>query len=304
MVSENALIPGFDVSKWQGSNVDFTKAAASGQKFVFIKATEGVGYVDPQFERNWRIAGAAGLIRGAYHFARVSRSESVEEDARAEATWFARTVGTLIPGDLPPVLDIEWDKRASGIKAKDVVAWCHVFLETLEELTGRVPIVYTGVNFWRHKLLKSREFDRYPLWLVQYTSKPRPHKPLVHEDADGNVAWEWKATFWQWSHTGPVAGVGDKVDENFFFGTMKELRSLAGYTEEPSSDGVPEVSAADSVTKPIIVGHDPLPAVKTTEGWFDRLVAFFKQMFPNRRADLVSAKEPPPGGLDAAGGNA
>jgi len=304
-------IPGFDISKWQGSKVDLHKAAASGQKYVFIKASEGIGYTDPQFERNWQLAKDAGLLRGAYHFARVSLSDTIAEDARAEATWFAKVMGPLGEGDLNPVLDIEWDKRADGIKAKDIVEWCKVFLETLEGLTGRVPIIYTGVNYWRYKLLKSRDFDRYPLWLVQYVNLDAPNKPIQEKDKKGNIVWEWPATFWQWSHTKPVAGIGAKIDENRFLGTMEELRALAGYTTEPEvelPEPIPDPAPDESITKPIrVVEPEPeseLPPVKTREGWVDLVVAFFKQMFANKRADLISAKEPPSDGLGASGGNA
>ena len=36
--------------------------------FAFIKATEGIGNVDPQFNRNWRRSKNNDIIRGAYHF--------------------------------------------------------------------------------------------------------------------------------------------------------------------------------------------------------------------------------------------
>ena len=64
-----ATVPGIDVSYWD-SGIDWPKVRATGQRFVFAKATEGDSYADPTFDDNWRGAKTAGLLRGAYHFFR------------------------------------------------------------------------------------------------------------------------------------------------------------------------------------------------------------------------------------------
>ncbi|GAB1403428.1 hypothetical protein MASR1M74_06060 [Lentimicrobium sp.] len=101
-------IYGIDVSHHQGK-INWTEVAEkdiSGKhiSFVFIKATEGVTRQDRHFMHNWKKAGEAGLIRGAYHFFHPSR------DAAAQAENFIKNV-QLQPGDLPPVLDIEVTNR-------------------------------------------------------------------------------------------------------------------------------------------------------------------------------------------------
>lgn len=258
-------INGIDVSKWQGK-VDWDQMASERPdiKFVIVKASEGVGYTDPKFKRNWDEVKRINLVRGAYHFARVSvvgldklkkklsagtitqdefnkrRDAGLRQDAEAEATWFAEQLGELGEGDLPPVLDIEWDKRADGIKAKEIVFWVHAFLDKLEALTGRVPIIYTGVNYWRWKLAKTKTLTRYTLWLVQYTKKPRPGKPIQLPLGSKNPTWRWFERFWQWSHSLPVPGVGKTVDENRFIGSMEELEALA-YIEKPEPVPPPPV---------------------------------------------------------------
>jgi lysozyme len=50
------VIPGIDISGWQ-EGVDWRRAAADGIAFVYVKATEGVGFVDAKF----RAHVAAGL---------------------------------------------------------------------------------------------------------------------------------------------------------------------------------------------------------------------------------------------------
>ncbi|WKL00296.1 GH25 family lysozyme [Paenibacillus amylolyticus] len=60
---------GIDVSRYQG-NIDWAKVKASGMTFVFIKATEGQTYTDPNYQKNVTSALAAGMLVGTYHFFR------------------------------------------------------------------------------------------------------------------------------------------------------------------------------------------------------------------------------------------
>ena len=104
---------GIDTSKYQGK-VNWQAVKQAGYDFAIIKASEGVGYTDPEFRRNWNESRAAGLLVGAYHFARVSKSPTIEDDARKEAEWFASLLGNPA-NTLPPMLDIEWDKHADKV---------------------------------------------------------------------------------------------------------------------------------------------------------------------------------------------
>ena len=58
---------GVDVSAFQGK-IDWHILAGESISFAFIKATEGSGYVDDNFEDNWRKASQTDLKIGAYHF--------------------------------------------------------------------------------------------------------------------------------------------------------------------------------------------------------------------------------------------
>ena len=60
-------VRGVDVSKYQGT-IDFAKIKAAGTTYVFVKATEGITGVDPDYARNVAAARAAGLVVGSYHF--------------------------------------------------------------------------------------------------------------------------------------------------------------------------------------------------------------------------------------------
>src|SRR5437660_10361536 len=56
-----------DVSHHNGA-IDWPAVAGAGIALAFIKATQGVGFVDPTFERNRNAAIAAGILAVPYHF--------------------------------------------------------------------------------------------------------------------------------------------------------------------------------------------------------------------------------------------
>ena len=196
-------IQGLDVARYQG-HINFNAARQGGTHFVFIKATEGKDYIDPQFYENWRRARDAGVARGAYHFMTwCSR-------AADQARWFRR----MVPADadaLPPVLDLEWNNH-SKCKNKhpraDVLEKIRVMLAEMEAHTGKVPIIYTDINFHRD-VLEGEHFDN-PFWLRSTAAEP-------HQRYRGR---DW--LFWQWTQTGTMQGVGVEVDRNAFYGSPDE----------------------------------------------------------------------------------
>jgi hypothetical protein len=73
-------ILGHDVCGHQGS-VDWPGAVANGAKFVDIKATEGTGFINPQFAQQSNCSYGVGMTRGSYHFARPDVSSGATEQA-------------------------------------------------------------------------------------------------------------------------------------------------------------------------------------------------------------------------------
>ena len=92
-------IRGVDVSHHQGE-IDWNKLAEEEISFAYIKATEGSGYKDEQFDKNWSEAQATGLRIGAYHFF------SLDSAGATQAENFCNAV-TAVEGMLPPVVDVE-----------------------------------------------------------------------------------------------------------------------------------------------------------------------------------------------------
>jgi len=197
-----AGVRGIDVSHYQGT-INWGSVAQAGTAFAFIKATQGVSEVDPQFHTNWGGAQAAGLLRGAYHFFQPGA------DPHQQAEWFLSVVETL-PGDLPPVLDVE----ASG-DPSEILSGVQIWLDAVEQATGKAPILYTNPSFWRGLGAAGYGFGRYDLWIAEY-GVTTPKVP------EGWSAW----TFWQFSESGSVSGVGGQVDCDVFQGTLPDLQRL------------------------------------------------------------------------------
>src|SRR5262249_53114715 len=98
-------VRGMDVSGWQG-NVNWSAAWRSGTRFAYVKATEGTGYTNPYFVQQYNGSYNAGMIRGAYHFARPNLSSGA-----TQADYFVGHGGgwSRDGKTLPPMLDIEYN---------------------------------------------------------------------------------------------------------------------------------------------------------------------------------------------------
>ncbi|MDB5473137.1 MAG: glycoside hydrolase family 25 protein [Devosia sp.] len=196
-------IQGIDVARYQG-NIDFRTAFQSGIHFVFMKATEGRDYLDPNFRSNWARAREAGMPRGAYHFMTWCSLAS------EQAAWFIANVPND-PDALPPVLDLEWNNHSSCRNQPgraDALEKIRVMLDAMERHTGKLPIIYTDMNF--HRDILNGEYFPNAFWLRSTAAEP-------HERYS-NRTW----TFWQWTQTGVVPGIRGEVDRNAFYGGRNE----------------------------------------------------------------------------------
>ncbi len=212
-----ADVLGVDTSHWQhpsGQAISWNLLPAQGYKWAVLKATQGLTYTDSSFAADWVAAGNAGLIRGAYDFANPT---SRTADAVAEARHFVAVSGPLrARNTLPPVLDLE---VTNGLSSSQLVAWTKAWLVEAQRLTGRRPIIYTGLYFWTSAMGNSTAFTGYPLWIAAYRSAAPP------------PPGGWPAsTMWQYTSTGKVNGIAGSVDLDRFQGTATALSRLANGT--------------------------------------------------------------------------
>jgi len=198
---------GIDVSHWQNT-IDWAGVAASGKRFVYMKASEGTTLVDATYVSNRAQAKAYGMLVGAYHFARPNRTPG---DAIAEADYFL-AMSQVAAGDLLPVLDLEVNGELSPVELQE---WVKGYLGRIYERTAARGVIYTSPTFWRNSMADTTWFaaNGYrSLWVAHWTSGPAPSMPGGNW---GGTGW----TFWQYSSSGTVAGITGRVDLNRYNGT-------------------------------------------------------------------------------------
>nr|BFF03110.1 hypothetical protein GCM10020241_47850 [Streptoalloteichus tenebrarius] len=180
----------------------------AGVEFAYVKLTEGTGYLNPNRDSQFRGARAAGLVVGAYHFARPDNGNSPQ----AEADYFVGEVlrlGAHGDGLLPPCLDIE-------VAAGDVAGWCTSFVARLRQRLGRHPvIVYASTSFINANLSEGwANANDIRWWVAHYDRAPgepghRTPRVVIH----------------QYTRTGRVNGIAGDVDMNL---AMRPLHDITG----------------------------------------------------------------------------
>ncbi|KAJ6487716.1 glycoside hydrolase family 25 protein [Mycena sanguinolenta] len=210
-VAKRAQPQGIDVSHFQGT-VNWASVKAAGVSFVYIKATEGTTFEDPNFSANYESATTAGLIRGGYHFAHPDSSSGA-----AQAKYFLAHGGGW-SGDgitLPGALDIEYNPSGAecyGLSASAMVSWISDFSSTYHAATTRYPVIYTTTDWWKTCTGNSAAFaENNPLWIAEYSSSL------------GALPAGWSfTTFWQYADSGPNPG-----DQDLFNGDAAGLGRIA-----------------------------------------------------------------------------
>ncbi|MFC8536317.1 GH25 family lysozyme [Streptomyces sp. NPDC057249] len=205
---------GIDVSSWQGS-INWNSVRGAGIEFAWMKATEGLTYKDPTFSANYLNAYHAGVIRGAYHYARPDVSGGA-----AQADFFASNGGAWSRDNLtlPGVLDIEG--TCYGYSQASMQQWILDFYNRYKARTGRDVVIYTSPSWWNTCTGGwSGMSARSPLWVAHWTTGT-PSIP------SGFPFY----TVWQYSSTGSVSGVSGNVDRDRFGGDRSRLLALANNT--------------------------------------------------------------------------
>lgn len=219
------MLQGPDTSSYQGA-VDWRAVAASGRAFAWSKATEGSGYTNPYFAANWPGMRAAGLARGAYHFARPDLGSPEDQ-----ADFFLFTVGNLQPGDLL-ALDVE-------VGQGDLLGWVLTFLDQVAAAAGFKPLLYSGNWFLNdHNLYGDPDLGQYGLWLAAYQNGVPQLPP----------AWVTLA-MWQDTNNASIPGIDGPCDESYFFGSLTQLLAYGkpGYPAAPALTTPQQLVTIDSV---------------------------------------------------------
>ncbi|EST22303.1 lysozyme [Streptomyces roseochromogenus] len=205
---------GHDVSSHQ-KRVGWSASRSKGARFVYVKATESTNYRNPYFAQQYNGARKAGLVRGAYHFARPDKSSGAKQGA-----YFVRHGGGWRADGwtLPPALDIEYNPynkkhKCYGLSKKRMVRWLRSFSNEVKRKTGRRPVIYTTAQWWKLCTGNSRSFSKTnPLWIAWHDTETPVTLP---------GGWRYW-TFWQYQSEGTLPG-----DQDLFNGSASRLRVFA-----------------------------------------------------------------------------
>lgn len=197
-----ASVAGIDVSGYQG-NVDWAAQWNAGKRFVWTKATEGTGYVNPYFGQQYNGSYNQGFIRGAYHFALPDRSSGA-----AQANYFSDHGGGW-SGDgktLPGAMDMEYNPYGAtcyGLSKAAMGAWIKSFSDTYHARWQKWPAIYTSTSWWSQCV--SGDFSgTNPLWVARYAGSV------------GTLPCCWgQYTVWQYSSS--------PIDQDTFNGAYDRL---------------------------------------------------------------------------------
>lgn len=217
-----------DVSSWQnGINVTTT-----GAQIVVAKATEGVGYVNPDCDRVVQDALAAGQGAGVYHFAHT------ENSAVSEANYFIDNTRGYIGKGIVPILD--WEPSAPWD-----TGWALTWLRTVEAAWGTKPIIYTYQYVENSYDWSNVVSENYGLWIASYTLSDTPiygfNPPAVQPTLRN---WPF-AVAWQYTANGHVNGWAGGVDLSVVYGDLNTWYAYAGsrpVSPKPTPQPAPQPS--------------------------------------------------------------
>ena len=196
--SEDGVLVGIDVSKWQGE-IDFNAVKAAGCDFVMIRAlkyTEGELGVDDYFSQNLANAKAAGLKVGVYYNTNAADTQTVAEHAEA--------LIELLDGqtlDFPVAFD--WESWACcqqyKLSMSDLNELYSTFRDRMQQ-AGYESMLYASKYYL--ETVWQPDSDT-AVWLANYTDQ---------------TAYEGDYVMWQVNCIGRIDGIDGPVDIDLYYG--------------------------------------------------------------------------------------
>ena len=201
------MMNGIDVSKWQGSKIDWAKVKATGIDYAILRAGYGsyISQKDPTFERNYAECKSLGIPVGVYWYVYAKTLDGIKQEVK--------TLLEAIKGkqfEYPIYLDIENEAQASMTKAaltQMIETGC-----TALEQAGYFAGVYTYTSFASYMDYAGLA-KKYTMWLADYRKN---YNTTLTRDMH------------QYTSTGNVAGIGGRVDCNRAYVDFPAIIRAAG----------------------------------------------------------------------------
>ena len=176
---------GIDVSHHNG-NINWEQVP--DVEFVYIKATEGVTYVDPMYQQNIKGARAKKLRVGAYHYFRTTNSVQKQFENYKKHVKKSDI-------DLIPMVDVEECKKWSTVQFQDSLMR---FIQLVKSHYGKASMIYS-VNTFYNKYCAPK-FNNYYLMIGRYGND----EPFIKGKRN--------YTIWQKSEKGKLNGFAKSID--------------------------------------------------------------------------------------------
>ncbi|MDR1953181.1 MAG: hypothetical protein LBQ21_01685 [Clostridiales Family XIII bacterium] len=216
---------GIDVSRHQGSDIDWEKVADSGIQFAIIRAgwlsstDTPIFMPDEYFTRNVAEAKKYGISVGSYIYLYNYETAGI---AQGLDEFDAFAVSNRLDFDLPVFLDVEdedvfkpgTDERGGYVHRTELL------LESLDYLRdlGYKPGVYSFLKWANNEFDAQRISDAgNAFWLAYWYNNDAELDPAT-------MAWNGAYPgVWQYRDTGRVPGIRGNVDKNYMYLDILDL---------------------------------------------------------------------------------
>lgn len=210
---------------------DFALLRDAGIFAIIHKASQGSHYVDPKYSERRKLAQAAGMLWGGYHF--LDSSDPVKQ-----AAFFLECAGIADANSEPMLLACDYENSAS----QPTLQQCMTFMREVDRNSppGVSCVLYSGnliretlrphVGGHQDSMMQGVEafFQQHRLWLAEYGPKeqvPYPwNLPIAkssNEAASMPAPGVW---LWQFTERGRVNPLTGNTDGNFFSGDFTQLQ--------------------------------------------------------------------------------
>lgn len=180
---------GIDIASWQ-AGIDLSVVPCD---FVIVKATQGTGYINPDYTRAINQAESLGKLIGVYHYIDGTAS------AEAEAAHFVNVVGDKIG---KAILCLDWESE-QNIAWGDL-AYLDAVTKAVYNKTGVRPLIYASLSVFPWDLARDNNCGT---WVAQYADM----NPTGYQSDPWN---NFDCTIRQYTGTGRLPGYNGNLDLN------------------------------------------------------------------------------------------
>lgn len=235
-----------DISSWQAGIDLATLFANNPLDGVIVKATQGVGYINPEYAAQVKWLDENNKPFGFYHYLDGA-------DARAEAEFFYKTVSPYV-GKGIPVADYEGEAMLRG------TGWLKQFLERFYELSGVKAMIYCSLS-----VVQSQDFSSltsYPLWIAQYADYAPVYGFLDHPWQNGSVYPFMGFYMQQYTSNGHLNGWGGGLDFDKFWWNEDDWNSIAKSEKQDPVKGADPAIVADVLHGKYGIGQERIDKLR------------------------------------------